>query len=239
MITIDTTELKQFAAHVPPEMQRQIPFAISRTLNDLMFVVMTDLRELMERSFDRPTPYIVRSLKYRKSDKQNLRFLIYPEEFGKGGLTPQQVLEPEVAGGSRPMKRSEARIGSYWVPGSGARLDRYGNVPGQELTLILSRLGASSDPMQNQTVRSRGRAAGRGALRVFFRQGNIIYERKGKEIMPYLILTGAPHYSPRLSWQERAKEIVDEKFMPEFRVRFQEALDTAINRAVSKKVVRE
>jgi hypothetical protein len=57
--------------------------------------------------------------------------------------------------------------------------------------------------------------------------------------MPYLILTGAPHYSPRLSWQERAKEIVDEKFMPEFRVRFQEALDTAINRAVSKKVVRE
>jgi hypothetical protein len=182
-IHIDARDLIDLAKIRLPALQKQIPFAIAGALNDTMYRSRSALIEEMGRVFDRPTPYVTRSLHYRKASKSDLAFELWSEEFG-GSMPPAEVLAAEVAGGGRKMKRSEIALGSYWVPGEGAMLDRYGNIRGADLTAILSALSLSSDPMQRRTERSRGRAQRAGTIKHYFRQRNIVYQRTGRKIVP-------------------------------------------------------
>src|SRR5215472_10276607 len=225
-IHIDARDLIDLAKIRSPALQKQIPFAVAGALNDTMYRSRTALIDEMRRVFDRPTPHITRSLRYRKASKSDLAFELWSEEFG-GGIPPAEVLAAVIAGGGRKMKRSEIALGSYWVPGESAKLDRYGNIRGADLAAILSALSLSSDPMQRRTERSRGRAQRAGTIKHFFRQGNIVYQRTGREIVPILVLTKAPTYRQRLPYGEKVAEIVQETFAEAFRVRFEKAAATA------------
>src|SRR5215468_3768364 len=112
-IHLDVRDLIDLAKIRLPALQKQIPFAIAGALNDTMYRSRTSLIEEMGRVFDRPTPYVTRSLLYRKASKTDLAFELWSEEFG-GSMPPAEVLAAEVAGGGRKMKRSEIALGSYW-----------------------------------------------------------------------------------------------------------------------------
>jgi hypothetical protein len=225
-IHIDAQDLIDLAKIRLPALQKQIPFAAAGALNDTMYRSRIALIEEMGRVFDRPTPYVTRSLRYRKASKSDLAFELWSEEFG-GSMPPAEVLSAEIVGGGRKMKRSETALGSYWVPGEGAKLDRYSNIRGADLTAILSALSLSSDPMQWRTESSRGKAQRRGTAKQYFRQGNIIYQRTGRQIVPVLVLTKAPTYRKRLPYGEKVAEIVQDTFAEAFRVRFEQAAATA------------
>jgi hypothetical protein len=225
-IHIDARDLIDLAKIRLPALQKQIPFAVAGALNDTMYRSRTALIEEMGRVFDRPTPYITRSLRYRKASRSDLAFELWSEEFG-GSMPPAEVLAAEVAGGGRKMKRSEIALGSYWVPGEGAKLDRYGNLRGADLAAILSALSLSSDPMQWRTERSRCKAQRRGTAKHYFRQGNIVYQRTGREIIPVLVLTKAPTYRKRLPFGEKVIEIVRDTFAEAFWVRYEQGVATA------------
>jgi hypothetical protein len=60
------------------------------------------------------------------------------------------------------MKPSEQRLGRFYVPGKGAKLDIYGNMQGGQITQILSRMGRFGDANgweMNQTAASKERLA--------------------------------------------------------------------------------
>jgi hypothetical protein len=225
-INIDARDLIDLAKIRLPALQKQIPFAIAGALNDTMYRSRTALITEMGRVFDRPTPYVTRGLRYRKASKSDLAFELWSEEFG-GSMPPAEVLSAEIVGGGRKMKRSEIALGSYWVPGEGAKLDRYGNIRGADLTTILSALSLSSDPTQWRTDRSRGKAQQRGTIKHYFKQGNVVYQRTGREIIPVLVLTKAPTYRKHLAFGEKVAKTVRDTFAEAFRVRFAEAVAIA------------
>src|SRR5262249_152670 len=108
-VHLDARDLFDLAKIRLPALKKQIPFAMAGALDDQMYRSRTALIEEMGRVFDRPTPYVMRSLRYRKATKTDLTFELWSEEFG-GSMPPAQVLAAEVAGGERKMKRSEVRL---------------------------------------------------------------------------------------------------------------------------------
>lgn len=225
-LTFDTTALTKLATSVVPELARQIPYATSRALNDSAIDVRNDLRDEMDAKFDRPTPWVKRGVVVAFSNKADLTARVYFNPFG--GSTPtSRVLKPHVGGGGRNRKRHEHRIGSYAMPGSGARLDKYGNMRGADIMRVLSALGTMGEFGQNQSAASRKRKSRAARNTAIFRQGNVIYERKGQSIAPLMVLTSAPSYTARLDWGDKAREVMSRVFEAHFEKRFSQAIATA------------
>lgn len=116
------------------------------------------VQEEMKRVFDKPTPYTLNSI-YTKLNTADMSVDIGLKEWGGKGTPAAEYLKPQVFGGGRPMKRSEKYLGSYYVPGAGARLNQYGNMTGAAITQILSALRAFPEVgyLMNVTKGSRKR----------------------------------------------------------------------------------
>lgn len=230
---IDVRDLERMTNDVFPEFTRQLPFAASWALLDTARDVRKELIGEIDAKFDRPTPWVIRGMLVQAPRKEDVRAgnmyaVVYANDArDKGmGTTTAQILVPHLKGGGRKLKRSEVKLGSYAMPGSGAALDAYGNMRNAELVQILSAIGKASGAGYdaNRTQRSKKRNL---RLRNFFQRGNVIYERKGKAIKPVLVLTGAPNYTPRLDWQGKADAVVATNFMPNFIHRMEIAIATA------------
>jgi len=187
------------------------------------------VREEMKKVFDRPTPYTLNSV-YTKLNTQDMSVDIGLKEWGGKGTAAAEYLKPQIFGGGRPMKRSEKYLGSYYVPGAGARLNQYGNMSGAQITQILSALKAFPEVgyLANVTGRSRKRNK---KIRNFFMVknpgGNLhpgVYERLGSgKIKPILIFIGSPHYTIRLRWFDVIKKAVNENIQKRFDQAFRRA----------------
>lgn len=139
---------------------RHFPFALSKAMNDLVFEIRKDEMKTVERVFDRPRPQTVRNFYVRKGNKSKPQASIWFDQiYGRGF---DEYMIPQVSGGGRGMKRSEKLLGRYYVPGAGAKLDRYGNIRGSQVTQVLSQLKRFGETgwSMNQTARSAGRKRG-------------------------------------------------------------------------------
>lgn len=222
VIAFDKTNLDAFLRIAPD----QVPFAMSFALNKTAQAVKAAEYEGMKAAFDRPTPYVLRSLQFPPWAWATKRKLEATIGFKDGAW---QYVKPHVIGGGRSLKRYEHRLfaGRYSSPGRGAKLDKYGNMPGSALTKITSQLGASSDPNQNATNSARSKAK-RKASRYFFNADqSVIYERKGKAITPVLVVTRAPTYKPRLDYHGIALTTYQQRLLPNFGIAWQQAMATS------------
>ncbi|MCA8351664.1 hypothetical protein [Burkholderia cepacia] len=218
-LRVDSSRLEaSFEDHV----QRQLPFAISKALNDTAGAAKAALGDEIREVFDRPTPYTQRSLRIRSATKKRLEARVgFIDESFKG--TPAtKYLMPQVTGGPRSVKRVEALLRArgflpsdmYVVPGAAAQLDQYGNFSRGQYSKILSQLQASRDRTQNETDRSRKRrkrdplrdaryfvgrpGGGRMALGVWAR-----YKfASGYSIRPVLMFVRAPRYGVRFRFNQ-------------------------------------
>lgn len=153
-------EVKSWLKSIP---EKQIPFAMSKAINETAKEVKADLVSEMKKVFDRPTSYTLNSVFIKPATKRDLQATVGIKESGGKGTPASKYLAPQVFGGSRRFKRSERALqmagllpsGMYWSIGKGAELDAYGNIPGGKMTQILSVLKASVDTSQNMTARSR------------------------------------------------------------------------------------
>ena len=198
--------------------------AIYETAKDIKQAEIDEMKEV----FDRPTPYTLNSLQIRTS-KSELTGEVGFKDFAGKGTPAGKYLQPEVFGGGRGLKRSEKILGSYWVPGPGLKLDRYGNVSGGTITRILSQLRLFSEV--GYTMNRRGSGRGRNPSRIFLiRKGSSshlhpgVWEAKGRSIKPLLLFVDSPQYSARLKFADIGKKVIKERMQ----TRFSEAIKANI-----------
>jgi hypothetical protein len=195
-IDVDVRPLLERAAEIE---KRHIPFVAVQTTNDAMFDVRAEWQQALPKVFDRPTPFTLNSVLYRKATLQNPVAEVFLRDEISDGIPPAKYLDVQVRGGQRAAKRSETLLrtanvlgdNEFVVPAVGAPLDQYGNLPGSIITAILSDVQASFDPANRSTRETRARRARRNRKRegsgVYFynaqKRGKLprgIYERRSR-----------------------------------------------------------
>lgn len=221
-IKVDSTDVRRALQSLP---ENEVPFVTALALTWTAQNIRDAEVATMQSVFDRPTRFTLNALQIIPATKQNLNAAVNFKQ-GFGGVPADRYLMPEVEGGPRHKKSFERALeragilefGEFVVPGRSMKLDSSGNIPGSELTRILSQLSASPDPMQNATGSTRSRRSRRRAGVYFVVRGKAIadgiYRRRGatKGIEQMIRFVGAPHYSPRFPFYEVAQSVFDLQF---------------------------
>jgi hypothetical protein len=239
----EVARFEQGLRFVPRE---QMPFAVSLALNRTAQDVKQSLVSEIGRVFDRPNPFTLNSVRIRPATKTKLEVEIWLKDDMEGGIAPSHYLGPQVFGGDRRLKRFERALlarkllppGMFAVPGSGAKLDSYGNISRGQIVQILSALGAAemvSGYSANRTQQSRKR---RGPLPEFFvgRPSNGkgplgVWQRfrfaHGGAIKPILIFVRKPQYRARLDVYGTIEQTAERQFLGHLERAAAEAMSTA------------
>lgn len=145
-VKVDTSGLLRLQAQLEGK-AKQVAFATSRALNAAAFKASQDTAKQMARVFDRPTPWVLRSVRYTKATKNKLEATVDFDFWGnKQGVTVSQVLHAQIYGGQRRLKRHEVALqrigilprGMFIVPGQAAKTDAYGNMSSGQINQIMS-----------------------------------------------------------------------------------------------------
>lgn len=238
MLTVEVqgmAEVQRRLREAPGQIAFATSLAINRTLQDVRKAEV----QAMRRSFDRPTPYTLKSLYIKPSTKTKLEGYVWFKDEGGKQLKAAQYLLPQVFGGTRPDKRFETllRQAGYLpprmqaVPASGAPLDRYGNVRAGTHQKILTALRASFDPRQNRSTSARSRRNARAA-RYFVSRGEHlprgIWERfPGRRVVPVFLFTDPHRYRARFDFFGVGKRAAAASFERNARAAVSYALRTA------------
>ena len=223
--------------------KEQLPFAAAQALTKTAQGAKIAVQASMKSTFDRPTPFTLNSLYVQPATKKNLVATVKFKDYNTKGAPPSVFIQPQVEGGTRNLKRSEILLrgkgilpgGMFWVPGSGAKLDQYGNMSRGQLQQILSatqsfanagfsanRTGNSFDRSKTQVELLVGKpAGGHLPLGIYMRTGGT----KGQpaHLTPLMIFVNTPHYSARLPFQST----VDGVFRADFPTIFKNCFDAA------------
>ena len=223
--------------------KRQIPFATSVAMNRTAYAVRTAMQKAMPTYFDRPTPMTIDAVLYDKTHKRDASIVsrIFLRDEADKGTAPVKYLFPEVEGGTRNETRFERALrfagklpsGMSVVPGKGAKLDQYGNVPNGIATNVLSQVQGQIDKYQNTTKRSAARAKGRRANYFLGRPGGGrlplgIYQRMAHGVKPiYMFVPRLPNYRKRFPFYAIVQGAFDKLYPIEFAKAFKEAMASA------------
>lgn len=108
-------------------------------------------RSEFAKDLDRPKPFTLNALRTLPATPASLTAEVLLKTY-ISNPSAQHYLEPQVHGGSRPLKAFEKRLFKYlpqgWfvVPGKGAKLDAYGNMTRQQIVDVLTALQALPPP---------------------------------------------------------------------------------------------
>lgn len=144
---------------------KNLPFAAMQAANATGFAVRERWFDVITSVFDRPTDLTRKAPLVDKATKDKPYATIYLRDEAFKGTPPAKYLLAQVLGGTRRHKAFENRLitagilpgGQFAVPGKGAELDGYGNIPGSRINAILSQLKARFDPLQNESQESRAK----------------------------------------------------------------------------------
>ena len=211
--------------------KKQIPFATVMAMTQTAKDVAWEEIGVMQRVFDRPTPYTLNALQVKPATKAKMIASVEFKEFG--GTPAKRFLNPEVYGGPRSQKSHERQIApllkgySYLVPARGVALNQFGNVPGATIRRVLSQLRVSPNADANASGSKRSKANRRAQAFFVNKQGNMVMQRKGKLVTPFLVGVKSPNYRKRFPFHETAEAVVKDRFAVNFEIAFQRAMATA------------
>jgi hypothetical protein len=246
MIEIDVKADVRAATRWLDNVQRkQIPFALSYAINETAKEVQGGLAKEMS-VFDRPKPATVKGTFIKRSTKANLEAVIGLKTRAQGTPT-SEYLNAQINPGRREDKRSEILLqragilpaGYQTRPGSGARLDAYGNMSRGQIVQILSYFQTfggirESGRFKGKTTKSRainrtGAATGKYFIVPDGYAGLAtgVWKRQGRKIEPILIFIKPAIYRKRYDFYGVANKIVRTGFVRQFDKALQYALATA------------
>lgn len=160
--------------------------AIALALNDSAYEARKVVQQEMDRSFDRVTPYIRKSVFVTPASAENLTATVEPRYMGGKGIDPQDILRASIFGGQRKMKRFERAfvaaglMPSGWaaVPGDACPLDGYGNIKGAFIVQLISYFKAFGEQgyRANMTDKRKAKLAGAGRTKEGYKTINgVVY----------------------------------------------------------------
>lgn len=217
--------------------KRQLPFATATALNRTAEAVKVAEVNAMKAEFDRPTRFTLNSLFIKHAKKGRLESVVWVKDYASKAQAPTRWLLPEVMGGSRGQKRSEALLsgkgilpsGRALMPGKGMALDSHGNVSRGQMQKILSGLGAQGDRHANSTDSRRSV----GNSKRFFVLGKGsgalgIAARTGKRTVRMMLAFGkTPSYGSKLDFFGIANRVIRKRLPDEMRQAMSEAVLSA------------
>jgi len=229
----------------------QVREATAKAMTDAAFQVRKAMQEEIRASFDRPTPFILRSVQVVQATAANLVAEIAPTYFGKSGIDPQQVLKAQIEGGQRRLKRSELALRNAGIlppgyftaipeqpfPGSD---DGRGNLKGAFIVRILSYFQAFGEQgyRANMTDRKKQNLSRKNnGLGFFVSYGRLrdnrashlapgIWARQGThgvDVKPVIMFVKNPTYNKRLDFDKILKSsMAQEHFEKRLRYRIRQ-----------------
>lgn len=228
MFRVQATGLADGLRELTDIERNQIPYASKVALNATAELIEEAIVAEMKTVFDRPTPYTLDALRIFYATKQKLEARVWIKNEADGAAPATRWLTPEVYGGQREQKRTEALLrargilgeGQYVVPGRDAKLDGYGNLGRGQLQKILSGLGAQGDKLTNSTDSKRS-IGNRKAFFVMRRAGKpiAIGQRTGKprdQIRIALAFVSRPGYARTLDFDGIAQRVADQQLPNQF-----------------------
>lgn len=156
-VKINTQEILDMLSNVPG----QAAYATMLALNKTAEQIRSELQTEMDRVFDRPTPWVINSLRIRYATKTKLVAKMGYKDKNSAefdGESARSMLEPHVFGGPRHYKTMEVRLflagllpaGWNAVPGAAATIDSYGNMSQGQITQILNVLQTYTEAGYNK-----------------------------------------------------------------------------------------
>lgn len=223
-----------------------VPYAAATALTRTAKVAEKDaLPAAMRASFDNPTPYTLNALRMEPATKDSLAATIMVKNKA-AGVSPENFLAPEVEGGVRKRKRTEAALSyagvlsgnRFAMPGKAMEMDAAGNVKGADVKTLLATLKKMRSK-QAREYNSDGTARrGRRALKndlfvgkplggnrpdgIWRREGSrrrnkIQRGDGGTRLRPLFIFTSqAPQYGKRLDFGGTVQRVARQRFRGEF-----------------------
>jgi hypothetical protein len=158
-VKIDVT--KEFAETFRwlDQSSKQVAYASAVALNKVGAQAQSEVVGEMQRVFDRPTAYVLRSLRLIRASagRVPLQAVLW---FKDKSLfdNSESMIVPHIDGGTRKSKPFEIRLqrmgalprGWFAVPGQGADLDAYGNMSRGQISQMLNVLGAYTEAGYNK-----------------------------------------------------------------------------------------
>jgi hypothetical protein len=221
--------------------------AYAAAINDAAFHVRREMQAEFARTFDRATPYILKSPRVKMATADKLVASIEPSYMGGKGVDPQSILQAQEFGGMRRDKRSEAALRRAGILPTGYQTaiprvpypgsdDGRGNLRGPFLVQIISYLQAFGEQgyKANMTAR-RKKGVQRGTKTQVGRRYFVSYGRlrgqhlapgiwaasgtHGVDVRPVIMFVRAGTYTARLGMDRIAKAAGVQEYLDK-RVRF-------------------
>jgi hypothetical protein len=221
-----TSNVDQVAAAFSKMAEKQVPFATSLALNRVAREAKNQVRLELSRVFDRPTEYILNSLRVVNSTKTNLIARL-EHRLEPGKADSSTVLRAEIEGGPRRMTSTEKLFGYFIIPSAFAPVDRYGNVAPSTLKRIVNAVSKSYAPQATKRKKQMGTKSD-FVLDPIGRPLGIYQRRYDGSLIPILHFTKkAPRYKKRYDLEAAVAKVRDEKFGQYFNEAMDQALATA------------
>lgn len=243
--------LKQAAEQAPG----QARFAASVALNKTADMGAAAVRKEMPNVFDKPTPWVVNSLRVKRSTKANLVAEVAFKDKNSAENSRTMIL-PHVDAGTRRYKAMEARLykagylpaGWSVVPGAAANLDAFGNMSRGQITQLLNVLGTYTEAGYNKANAKTVDRLAKGNVKKnvygFTYWVNPVNGSRGKHLQPgvyqrvttgfgtslkpILIFVSKADYKNRLDFYGIVTTTVQRDFPAAFDKAFADAMSTSI-----------
>jgi hypothetical protein len=184
--------------------------AILKGINNAAFGAKKDVDKDIKRTFDRPTPFIQKSVKVTRATLENLKAIVFV-----ANPAAERVLLPHIEGGDRVAKgfeRTLRRMGlmrpdEKAIPSRSAPIDKYGNVPLREIRGIV-------DALRGKRSKYFAGAPGNGGVQ--YVRG--IWERLPQSrIRPVFVFVSEVRYKETFGFYAVASKGVSERFAERFK----------------------
>lgn len=233
----------------------QVAYATMLAINKTADQARAEVQTEMQRVFDRPTPWVINSLRVKYASKASLTASLgYKDK--NSAESSRSMVEPHVEGGSRNFKGMEVRLNragllpSGWnaVPGAAASLDPYGNMSRGQISQILNVLGTYTEAGYNKanskTVDRLAKGnAKKGTYGFVYWVNKVgasgpgkhlapgVYQRVstgyGSSLKPILMFVKRAVYRPRLDFYGIGQRVIDRDLPGNFKDAFDKAISTA------------
>lgn len=237
MLTVKIEGLEELRRRLSDMGSRQVPFAAAKAITQTAKAVEARIQHDMAGAFKSASPYVKRATFSTSATKANLSATIgLKDQKPSGGTAPAVLLKEHFTGGLRgnkPFEKAIAALGGMpagyrAVPGSGIKLDAYGNPSRKEIGEMLGSLRS-----RMQVFKGRGKNT---ALVGFFivpvgAKSHLhagIYKRVARgAIKAMFLFVSKAAYRKVMDMERSAREVVAREFQPNFDAAFTEAMRTA------------